>query len=323
MKHEKYFSDFLSNHVDLNKTRVDRLEESVRAVTDFLQDSLNGYMTYSTQGSYAHKTIIKPVQDNDEFDADLLVFIKDAGFDPSSFKIDYVDKIDTALKESERYKSKIRKGTRCVTINYAGDFHLDIIPCMEHESVHYICNKNRKEYEKTDGDGYKKWLIDKNNLTGKNNFRKVTRLLKFLRDHKNTFSVKSILLTTLLGNEISVDNTSCFSDFPTSLKFFSEKINNFLQNNVVIPTIKNPVLSEENFNRHWDQEKYENFRNTFKSYTEKIINAFHEKDHNKSVKKWRDIFGENFGVLVKSSGKKGMVASSVSAKKPWAVEGND
>lgn len=326
MKHEQYFNDFLSDHVNLNGFRLETLKSRVATITDLLEDKLDGYRKYSEQGSYAHKTIIKPVQDNDEFDADILVFIRDDDFDPHNFKTDYVDLIYDALRSNNNYADKVSRKTRCTTIDYAGDFHLDVVPCVEHEDTHYICNRKEKMYEETDGDGYKEWLINKNRIVGGNYFRKSTRLLKFLRDHKDNFSVKSILLTTMLGNEIyDYDSgNSDFSDFPTTLKTLTNRLNDFLQQNYIMPTVNNPVLPSENFNRHWDQKKYKNFRDKFRIYTDKINEAFNEEDHNESVKKWRKLFGDNFGKLKNESTSSGHATvgataiPTVGATKPYA-----
>ena len=310
MKHENYFQDFLSNHVNLVSSQIEALESRVEAITDFLGDKLDGYRKYSEQGSYAHKTIIKPVRDDDEFDADILIFIRDANFNPNQFETDYVSTIYDVFKGTDKYSGKVKRNSRCVTINYAGDFHLDVVPCIEHHKTCYICNRKDKKYEKTDGDGYKSWLIKKNKVIGKNNFRKTTRLLKFLRDHKDNFSVKSILLTTMLGDQVSSSekDSDNFSDLTTTLKTLSNRLNNFLQKNAVMPAIDNPVMPIENFNRHWNQMKYSNFREKFSIYTKKINEAFEEKDHNESVRKWRKLFGDEFGKLKDS--KKSIKASS-------------
>ena len=327
MKHENYFNEFLVNHVNLNQSRLNTLEKRVETITNLLEEKLRGYRKYSPQGSYAHGTIIRPVQNNDEFDADILVFIKDDNFDPNKFT-DYVSEVYCIFKEDGNYKDKVRKNTRSVKLDYAGDFHLDIVPCVEHKNNHYICNRSEEKFEPTDGDGYKEWLIKKNKIVGGNNFRKATRLFKFLRDHKDNFSIKSILLTTMLGIRIKETDSDSgeFSDLPTTLKILSNRINDYLLLNVNMPTIKNPVLESEDFNRHWDQRKYNNFRNKFDSYNEKINDAFEEKNHNESVKKWRKLFGDDFGQLREATkSKKGNSGSvieptipTVAPTKPWA-----
>jgi len=306
MKHVEAFKKFLDDHVNLNQSRLDALKGHVKAITNLLDNKLEGYRKYSQQGSYALKTIIKPVKDNDEFDADILVFIKDDSFNPHGLTnyVDYVDRVYKTLKQDKNYADKIERNTRCVTIDYARGFHLDIVPCLEYspryhhqKSQCYICNRTKKKYELTDGDGYREWLTEKNRVVGGNNLRKVTRLLKFLRDHKDNFSVKSILLTTMLGNAVDdrdKNSNDYFSDLPTALRTLSNRVNDFLRLRTYMPTISNPVLQSENFNRHWDQKKYTHFRKLFDIYNSKIDLAFEETDHDRSVRRWRELFGDHF-----------------------------
>ena len=51
MKHVTYFQNFLSNEVDLNKTRLDRLNDSSSAVNTFLSSNLDAYEKTERQGS--------------------------------------------------------------------------------------------------------------------------------------------------------------------------------------------------------------------------------------------------------------------------------
>ena len=318
MKHTKYFEDFLRKEVDLNQARLDRLNRSVKAVTALLESKLAGYRKYVPQGSYAQGTIIKPVADNDEFDADILVLIRDKNFNPYEFREDYVKKACDIFRNDGRYKDIVRLKKRCTTLDYSEDFHLDVVPCVEHDGRFYVCNRNEGKYEQTDGGEYQNWFASRNRIAGKNCLRKVVRLFKFLRDHKNTFSIKSILLTTLLGIQVldSDENPSKFGDLPQALKTLSNRLNDFLQANPTMPRIENPVLLGEDFTRDWDETKYKNFRDKFDTYNRKINEAFEEKDHNKSVKKWREIFGDDFGEL-KDSGRSA-VAPSVIPHKPYA-----
>lgn len=164
MKHNQYFDKFMKDHVNLNQSRLDVLDSKVNIITDLLNSKLPDYKKYSEQGSYAHGTIIKPVKDNDEFDADILIFIKDDDFDPENFQVDYVSNIYDVFRDDGNYKEIVRRKSRCVTIDYSGDFHLDIVPCIEYGDDDYICNRNDKTYEKADGEGYKQWLAKKTRL---------------------------------------------------------------------------------------------------------------------------------------------------------------
>lgn len=305
MTHVQYFEEFLKNKVNLNKNRLQRLNRSTRAVTELLSRELDSYEKVEQQGSYALGTIIKPVKDH-EYDADILLYMK---YNSDKEPKDYINEVYNYLKQNNN-EDKIARKTRCVNINYAGDFHLDIVPCITQGQEQYICNEKDNEFEVTDGTGYRDWFNRKTKITH-GNLKGVTRLLKYLRDHKGNFSVKSILLTTLIGNSVDDDdNDENFKNIPGTLKLISNRINSFLQSN--------PIMPDECFTRHWDQNKYKNFREKFAVYNNKIDEAFEATDHNTSVKKWRELFGENFGELRDDKEIRSASSASVTPRKPYA-----
>ena len=93
-----------------------------------------------------------------------------------------------------------------------------------------------------------------------------------------------------------------------------------MQANVFMPQISNPVLEVNFFTRHWDQDKYSHFRDMFDLYNSKINEAFDAKDHNTSVRKWRELFCDNFGELKNDNGNKGSAPIIVSP--PNSTQGN-
>ncbi len=317
MKHVQFFVDFLKEEVDLNQTRLDRLNTSVTAVTEYLSKKLNGYEKVERQGSYALRTIIKPTDESREYDADVLLYME---YSSAKEPKEYINEIYNCLRENDVYAEKARRKTRCVVLDYAGDFHLDVVPCLiSEDEKQYICNNNTNEFEKTDGTGYRDWFNDKNGFTH-GNLKRVTRLLKYLRDHKGNFTAKSILLTTLIGNTVVGENDSDnFKSLPDALKTVSNRINGFLQCNPTMPRIFNPVLPEEDFTRHWDQNKYENFRKLFNVYNDKINAAYDAVEHDDSIDKWREVFGDGFGKKTRNDGTSVSAAiSSVTPKKQYA-----
>ena len=318
MKHMEYFRVFLRDEVNLNQSRLDRLNSSVKAVSGYLKNNLASYRRVERQGSLALRTIIKPVQDSHEYDADILLYMThDADASPSA----YISDLYSCLKDSKTYKEKVHRRTRCVVLDYAGDFHLDVVPCVTIDDIDHICNRKTDDFEETDGTGYRDWFNGKNGITN-GHLKRVTRLLKFLRDHKRNFTAKSILLTTLIGEAVSDEDN--FQSVPDTLRAISNHINEFLQDNDDLPEILNPALPDEDFTRHWDQAKYENFRDRFNSYTDRINEAFDTSDHDESVEKWRGVFGDEFGQKKeKSSDAKGMHSVEapsvipVTPVKPW------
>lgn len=71
------FKAFLNDTVNLNSTRFDQLENSIKAIKTTVRglDCKRSIVGFAAQGSWAHKTIIKPLP-GVPFDADLLVYVK-------------------------------------------------------------------------------------------------------------------------------------------------------------------------------------------------------------------------------------------------------
>ncbi|MCY3602727.1 MAG: hypothetical protein OXH12_06555 [Chloroflexi bacterium] len=311
-KNNQQFQEFLRDEVNLNEGRLRRLETAVAAVTAYLKDHLTGYQKMEPQGSYALRTLIKPVDDSDEYDADIQIVMNP---NPKWESKDYSLAIHRTLKQNQNYADKLRLKTRCVTIDYAGDFHLDVVPRVTIRGRHYVCNRVDNTFEETDGTGFRDWFNDKNRITG-GNLKRAVRLLKYLRDHKNNYSVKSILLTTLAGNTIRPTDkgTEAVSTVADTLVTVLTRMDDYLQQNPYMPQIENPVLPGETFNRHWDQEKYTNFRKRVHSHALTARNAKAESSNEKSIKIWQELFGEEFGK--NASGGSGDGGGSGSSSRP-------
>ena len=291
-KNNQDFHDFLRDEVNLTQSRLDRLNTSVGAVDAYLKDHLTGYQKMERQGSYALGTLIKPVDDNDEYDADIQIVMNP---NPKWQAKDYINEVHRALKENQNYSDKLRIKTRCVTIDYAGDFHLDIVPRVTIGGRYYVCNRIDNKVEETDGIGYRDWFNEQNRIAG-GNLKRVVRLLKYLRDHKNNYTAKSILLTTLAGNTIKPtdEGNEAVGTAADTLVTILTRMDDYLQQHSYMPEIRNPVLPTETFNRHWDQTKYANFRGRVHSHALAAKRA-KEASSGDSIKIWRDLFGENFG----------------------------
>ena len=288
------FSKFMREQVDLNPSRYERLKRSDKAVSEYLSQNLVGFRRTERQGSYALGTTMRPVKDADEYDVDRLVYVE---YDRSKGPKDYIDDVYQCLKANGNYADKVEKNTRCVTVNYAGEFKIDVVPCITYNGSHFICNRRTNDYEVTDGRGFRDWFNQKNRITN-GNLKLVTRLLKYLRDHKKTFTAPSVLLTTLIGNTVhDWEGDTHFKTLPDALLTVVSRIDEFLQSHPSMPEIRNPALPGETFTRHWDQAKYDHFRNMISSYARRVREAYSDGDEQSSVSKWGDLFGNGFGSL--------------------------
>lgn len=295
-----YFKSFMKNEVGLNKTRHNRLNRHVDSVRKFLESTDLRIKDIFPLGSYEQDTIIKPAKNNKEFDADVIVRMRVV--DDWDAR-DYIETLYSIFKADSKYSSKVKRKSRCVTLNYAGDFHLDIVPLLKTRgflsSTYYITNRNTNLYEPTNPYEYNDWLLRKNSIVGGNYFLESVMLFKYLRDTKQNFSVKSILLNTLLGMMVSDRDKRlsecCFSDLPTTFTTLFNRLNSWLQKQSEMPIIVNPSLKTEDFNRHWDEVKFQNFRTKINYYCDKVNKAYEVSNRKESLRKWKAIFGKKFG----------------------------
>lgn len=296
MKFPEAFESFLRTEVNLNKTRLDRLEASIQAIDTFVQGNAvfgSLFLDAIPAGSWAHRTIIKPVQENDEFDADVLLHLAPhAEWQPK----DYIENLFAELQAHGTYRDKVEEHTRCVRIDYAGDFHVDVVPYMEIGGLHYVTNRKTDKHEQSNPEAFNAW-IEERQLATQGYFIKVVRLLKYLRDYKNTFSCKSIILTTLLGERISAVEAFLspvlFADLPTALDTFLARLVEYLPE--TMPEVVDPAGTGDIFtDRYKDSWNYENFRKMMTSYSAQVSAAIAESDEATSIAMWQAIFGSKF-----------------------------
>ncbi len=299
MKLVKSFDAFLKHRVNLRDSRIDQLDSRVAAVSTFLSKGddviAENFIELIAQGSYAQRTIINPVAANDEFDADVLLEMNEVdGWDAD----DYVQRLYEVFRASTTYREMVSRRSRCVLINYANEFHMDVVPYLERHDERFITNRITNQYERTNPEGFNAWLDEQNRIAS-GRLGKVIRLVKFIRDLKNNFSVKSVILTILLGERISDaalwENPDRYKDVPTTLLSLIEDLNEYLQANVHMPSIDDPSCPTENFNHRWNEEQYANFRNWIAIYAGWIRDAYDEEDRDESYRKWRRVFGMDFG----------------------------
>ncbi len=121
---------------------------------------------------------------------------------------DYLAGVQRAFHQSATYKNLVGRWprSRCVVVDYADDFHIDVVPYIARAGRTYITNRDEPPdggtFEYTNPEGFTEWIDERQRLTN-GHFIKVVRLAKYLRDHKNTFTCKSVILTTLLGNTVT------------------------------------------------------------------------------------------------------------------------
>ncbi|WP_367872960.1 nucleotidyltransferase [Luteolibacter sp. Populi] len=149
------------------------------------------------QGSVAHGTATKPIG-SDEHDVDLTCEIQfPAWMTPAAAR----DMVLQRISSNEIYRDKIDNSKRrCIRIRYAGDFHLDVIPCKpdplargiqitDEAWAHggtavLIPDKELANWSSSDPAGYTGWFLHR---------AKLSRLIVATNERSTEFSVAASL----------------------------------------------------------------------------------------------------------------------------------
>lgn len=296
-----HFDVLLQDTVNLSRFKLDALDSRVTSIFNALQadPELGPYVLDKIpQGSWAHRTIINPVGDN-EFDADFMLLL-DENPDWSASPKTYIEKLYAALHRHSIYRDMPHsRKCRCVRLVYANSCHVDIVPYLKlSDGRQVIVNRDNDEWENTNPEGFTAWMRGKDQIAG-GNLRRVIRLMKYLRDHKNSFTgTRSVILTTLLGQQVSATkkllDTGYYNSTPTALLHIVSDLDDWLQAQPLKPSIPDPSGSGVTFDHRWDQTTYAYFRDRIHAHAAEMKDAYDEPIKDASVCKWQAIFGAGF-----------------------------
>jgi hypothetical protein len=287
--------------VNINPSRLDQLADHEKALTNWLREDpefgpiMEGV---SRQGSWAHRTIIKPLP-GQEFDADLLVQMsRQRAWSKNPAR--YLDALYEAMLRSPWHRGKVEIKTRCVRVTYAGDCHVDLVPYI-HASFYgyfdqqFIVNRKTDEFERVNPEAFVAWVRRKDHVAG-GHLRTSLRLLKYLRDYKGTFEVPSVILTVMVGRRANEAFAffERYGDLPSAFRSLVTGTDRWLQDQIGKPAIKDPSCPSANFSHRLDKVEFGRFRDHFHGYADMVRVAFKEPDRDESIRLWRGIFGDGF-----------------------------
>lgn len=311
----------IGEKLQLNKARRDKVEISYRTVAKWLSSDSSLFNGTNTdiypQGSYRIETTVKPIKDN-EYDLDFVLEIKE----PWTEELDAIavlDEVEKRMKENDIYKDKIERKNRCIRINYADEFHMDILPGYP---CNYVGNTdikvpdwNTKDWKHSAPKGYAEWFEDRckrkilfeiaakieplpkdTPFQIKTPLKRAVQLIKRQRDiyfyDDDKKAPISIVLTTLAGIVYNGED-SAFTAVRNILKSVKSMIEHSLTPIVVI----NPSNSKEKLSERWDEDSqlYEHFRQFIFDFN----NTFDELEVSlsqgidKVSEKLEELFGED------------------------------
>lgn len=269
----------IAEELDISDTAFDRSVTSYTALGEYLNNQYDKKVEVYTQGSFRLGTVIRPLNDEDEYDLDLVCEIKDRiRLDAKTLKKD----IGNLLADSKRYSERLEEKKRCWRIEYSDEahFHIDITPAVTNPNIIkalLITNKENNgnytftfsnpkgfsdwfEKRKLSEDAFKRSVllrmagVEPVNTDNHRNKFPLQRAIQILKRHRDImFELNpdnkpiSIIITTLAA--LSYDGEIGVYD---SIKNILEKMSEYIVFRSGKYYILNPVDTQENFADKWN-----------------------------------------------------------------------
>jgi len=288
--------DKMAEAVQLDDTRYDRMKTSYESVKDWIENDEIFFKQYNynvyPHGSVRILTTVKPIG-KDEFDLDIAIHLK-------SNTTHTPQRIYAELKRcmeayAKKHGLKIEAKNRCVRLDYAGDFHMDILPGIQESAFDQykikVPDREMGGWVSSNPLGYGDWFISKANMVKESLLEKLMRseklpadnfkykkplqravqLIKRYRDiyfqNDDTFKTSSIILTTIAG-QFYQGEESIFDTVDNIINTIHIKVNQPIGRLKIL----NPVNSAEDFTDKWDDEP--EYYEAFKKFASHLYNEW-------------------------------------------------
>lgn len=271
----------IANELDISDSLREKAIKSYNALGEYLDNNIENSVVIYPQGSFNLGTIIKPINENDDYDIDLVCQVNNEYYDASLLK----NSVGDVLKQSERYKRMLEKeGKRCWTIKYSEDahFHIDILPSQDGDNIFddsiKITNKENGIYtfKSSNPKGYANWFFEKQVGKNTNDQRYYDSVEKIRKQGKKTPLQKTIQILKrhrdiIYSNKseeekenkpISIIITTLATKLYTGKENVYELIKKFALDSIRLiekdeygnDLVRNPVDENENFADKWIKE---------------------------------------------------------------------
>jgi len=159
--------NLIAESLDIPDSKYEDAVKKYEAVGNWLdadKSPLHIYRpTIYPQGSFRLGTMIKPINDGDEYDIDLVCHLE---IDKNKVTQEqFKQMIGVRLREHETYKKMLEEGRRCWILNYANEFHMDILPAIPDNGklndAILITDKKLRNWQHSNPKGYARWFAER------------------------------------------------------------------------------------------------------------------------------------------------------------------
>jgi hypothetical protein len=183
-----------NDKIKLDSGRLERIGGAIKRLEEFCEKDEQlraaGDGSVFLQGSVATQTVIKPLK-GDEFDVDVVYPFKLGAFEEGVTPGQIIQWFLGRLRQSDFYRNMLIHRDRCARLDYAGDFHLDVIPGTQSAPGHQpfaVPAKDLGSWITGDPIGFSRWVADRDRLSsaidgdGAGRFALCCRFMKRWRD---------------------------------------------------------------------------------------------------------------------------------------------
>ena len=310
----------ICENLQLSTSLYDMANKRYNTIADILQNDAifkDIDIKIYPHGSFRLKTTVKPLKNN-EFDLDFVAELpKNSIMNPKEL----YDHIFQILRHDGIHNEKVELKSRCIRVNYANDFHMDIMPAkLINEATSEIIVPDKELsgwYHHSNPKGFADWFenqarnsfmkemsrtayskfdvesISEQEMAAKlEPLRRAVQLVKRYRDiycdkHK-TEPVRSIILCTLMGKI-----TNFAGDTLQIISSFCFYVINLIKENSCKPfDVFNPVVDEILTEKWHEGNNYGDFVSMMKSLSNdvsRLMRCTNNQDANRLTK---EMFGE-------------------------------
>ncbi|MBI4562826.1 MAG: nucleotidyltransferase [Candidatus Rokubacteria bacterium] len=265
--------------LQLTETQYTNAEEKYRAIGAWLSAADSPLAPFAPviypQGSIALQTTVRPRRDTEqaEYDVDLVHELK-ADVEPMAL----YKAVERRLASHTYYRQILEPKKRCLRLNYAGEFHMDILPAVPDPLRGGTCilvpDRELQSWTESNPRGFVHWFNDRAGVVvagerkaqplpandpayARPPLKRAVQLLKRHRDiifGANDAAPRSVVLTTLAGHHYRGEQFVV-----DALLRILDGVMGEIEATPGIMLVANPTNPEEHFSEAWDEESYARF----------------------------------------------------------------
>jgi hypothetical protein len=154
----------VASKLQLSKTEYELAEERYEGVGGWLAREESEIVHLNPaiypQGSARIGTTVQPIG-RDEFDVDLVCEF-DCDWTEIDNPLDVLYAVERCLRRNGNYSKLVERKNRCIRLNYAGEFHMDILPACPVKDANddrvKVPDQETSEWTDSNPKGYAKWF---------------------------------------------------------------------------------------------------------------------------------------------------------------------